>query len=99
MDTINTLKTEYRLILESLKKYGDQSNKPQVTLVKLILDKLEHYKDGDDLTEIRKINDSLYLPRGGLGEFYIWDNDYDKRVMLNEPIDKAKKVTWKILNK
>lgn len=36
------------------------------------------------------MNESLYPPRGGLGEFYVWDDDYDKRIDLNEPIDKAK---------
>ncbi|ALS02416.1 hypothetical protein ATZ33_13775 [Enterococcus silesiacus] len=98
MEKISILKTQYHILLESLILYGDYSNTPQISTIRLILDKLDKCKNIDDLEEIRKINDSLYPPRGGLGEFYIWDNDYDKRMLLNEPIDKAKDITWNILN-
>lgn len=97
MDNITILKAQYRILLEGLIEYGDSSNKPQISIIKSILDKLETV-DGDDLEEIRKMNDSLYPPRGGVGEFFIWDSDYDKRVLLNGPIDKAKQITWTILN-
>ncbi|MGG5342512.1 hypothetical protein [Enterococcus sp. AZ192] len=98
MDKISILKTQYQVLLESLILYGDASNNPQISTIKLILDKLDKCNDIDYLEEIRKLNDSLYPPRGGLGEFYIWDNDYDKRILINEPIDKAKDITWDILN-
>lgn len=98
MDKIDTLKIQYVILLENLIKYGDDSNNPQISTIKLILDKLDSCVDNASLEEIRKLNNSLYPPRGGLGEFYIWDSDYDKRMKLNEPIDKAKDITWNILN-
>lgn len=98
MDKINTLKKEYRILLDNLKQYGDYTNKPQITTVNHILFALEEYSNSENLDAIRKMNDSLYLPRGGLSEFYIWHNDYDERILLNESLDKVKDTIWNILH-
>lgn len=34
---------------------------------------------------------ALYSCRGGLSEYYIWDNDYEKRMKLNEPFRRIQK--------
>ena len=67
------------------------------TQYQILLDNL--LDSNPDMTQIKTMNESLYPPRGGLGEFYVWDDDYDKRIDLNEPIDKAKSITWEILMK
>lgn len=99
MVSINLLRKQYQLLLAALIKHGNQSNAPQLSTIRLILDKLNRNEEEVNLDEIRQINDDLYPPRGGLGEFYIWDDDYETRMGLNEPIDKAKAITWEILNK
>lgn len=98
MDKIIILQEQYQLLLEYLTKYGNSSLNPQISNIKLILEILNKDKNGTNLDNIREINDSLYPPRGGLSEFFIWDNDYEKRVLLNEPVDRAKEITWDILN-
>ncbi|MBC1372695.1 hypothetical protein HB847_10000 [Listeria booriae] len=53
----------------------------------------------DEVVEaLRRISNSLYPPYGGLGEFYIWVDDFDERMKLNESLDKARDFTWKTLN-
>lgn len=99
MGNIKLLRKQYTVLLDTLIKYGNQSNISQITTIRLILDKLNTNENEVNLDEIRKLNDSLYPPRGGLGDFYIWADDFDTRLQLNESSDKAKAVTWEILNK
>ena len=40
---------------------------------------------------------SLYTGRAGLTEYYIWDNDYDKRMKLNEPLERIRNDLWEIM--
>ena len=40
---------------------------------------------------------SLYTGRGGLTEFCIWDNDFETRKKLNEPLTRIRKELWVIL--
>ncbi|NSQ30926.1 hypothetical protein HRF10_12275 [Enterococcus faecalis] len=96
MKDIKIVKTQYQILLDKLIHYGDKSNIPQIKTIKYILNLLD---SNPDMTQIKTINESLYTPRGGLGELYVWDDDYDKRIDLNEPIDKAKSITWEILMK
>ncbi|WP_314062467.1 hypothetical protein [uncultured Vagococcus sp.] len=93
------MRKQYQLLLAELIKLGNQLNAPQLSTIRLIIDKLNRNEDEVNLDEIRQINDGLYPPRGGLGEYYIWDDDYETRMGLNEPIDKAKAITWEILTK
>lgn len=96
------LKKEYTNLLNILGKYGDVTVRPQINQIKDILDLLESFSsnniDNTAIEELRKMNDVLYPPRGGLSEFYIWSDNFDERMKLNEPLDRAKKITWKILN-
>lgn len=40
---------------------------------------------------------SLYKGRADLTEYYIWDNDYDKRMKLNEPLERIRNDLWDIM--
>lgn len=40
---------------------------------------------------------SLYTERAGLTEYYIWDNDYDTRMKLNEPLERIRIDLWGIM--
>lgn len=96
------LKKEYKNLLDILDEYGGVSVRPQINQIKDILDLLESFSSNnvDDtvLDELRKMNDVLYPPRDGLSEFYIWSDDFDERMKLNKPLDRAKKIIWKLLN-
>lgn len=37
---------------------------------------------------------TLYTGRAGLTEYYIWDNDYDTRMKLNEPLERIRNDLW-----
>ena len=40
---------------------------------------------------------TLYTGRAGLTEYYIWDNDYDNRMKLNEPLERIRDDLWEIM--
>ena len=56
------------------------------TVVVLESDKSESFKSEYVLDAYK----SLYTGRAGLTEYYIWDNDYDKRMRLNEPLERIR---------
>lgn len=41
---------------------------------------------------------SLFSPRGGLTEFYIWYDDENKRIALNKPNSVLKQKLWELLD-
>jgi hypothetical protein len=53
---------------------------------------------GDVFEEICSICKNLYPARGGLSEFYIWDDDSQKRIAINEPIGQINDRIWKLVN-
>ncbi|EUJ43395.1 hypothetical protein HB825_05305 [Listeria booriae] len=102
MDKLDLLKEQYLVILKEMTRYGSSSNRPQIRQIKNILEFIDDVKNGEITDEVfeelRRMNDSLYPPHGGLGEFYIWADDFDERMKLNEPLDKARDFTWNTLN-
>jgi hypothetical protein len=40
---------------------------------------------------------SLFTGRGGLTEFYVWDNNFEKRCAINEPFELATDELWKLI--
>ena len=40
---------------------------------------------------------TLYTGRAGLTEYYIWDNDYDTRMKLNESLERIRSDLWEIM--
>lgn len=63
------------------------------TVVVLESDKSESFKSEYVLDAYK----SLYTGRTGLTEYYIWDNDYDKRMRLNEPLERIRDDLWEIM--
>lgn len=41
----------------------------------------------------------LYPARGGLTDVVIWDNDFETRVALNEPLERIRKELWEIVSR
>ncbi|EUJ42263.1 hypothetical protein PRIP_16897 [Listeria riparia FSL S10-1204] len=46
-----------------------------------------------------RLHRSLYPPREGLSDFFIWDDDFQKRRELNAPLEKILEDIWAILKK
>jgi len=49
------------------------------------------------IEEVKEINKSLYPPRGGLSEFFVWRKDFDERVKINNFLDNIKSKIWSSL--
>ena len=88
-------------LFEELKEY----------LSKYVDDSIDvSYKYLCNMIEVIKVNDSeniedeilrtyksLYPGIGGLSDFYIWDDNYEKRCLLNEPLERIHKKLWDLL--
>lgn len=94
-DIIKSLFLELRKCLElqndnsiiNIKKAVDN------TIAVLESDETDDFK-ADYVVEVYK---SLYTGRAGLTEYYIWDNDYEKRMKLNEPLERIRNDLWEIM--
>jgi hypothetical protein len=97
-----TLKRSYINLLEILEKHGRGEIDIQIRQVRHILDFLINISSKEDeeeiISEVRKMHESLFPPRGGLSDFFIWSNDYDERIRLNEPLENVRKEIYNILN-
>jgi len=49
------------------------------------------------LEDLRRMNNTLYPPRGGLSDFFIWPNDFSERVRLNGTLNNIEENIWRIL--
>ncbi len=84
--------------LESyLKKYGDISTKNQYRIVDDIIavlgsDESDEYKFNYTLQSYK----SLFTGKGGLTDFYVWDDDFNKRLKINEPYEIITDELWNI---
>lgn len=54
-------------------------------------------EDNKIINEVKEIHSSLYPPKGGLSEFFVWRNDFDERIKVNDYLDNIKKELWKVL--
>lgn len=81
-----------------LKKYGDSSIVTPYRIVKSTIEIIS----SDEESEIKQQEvihnyKMLFPAKGGLSEFYIWDNDFETRKKLNEPLDAIRKELWSIM--
>lgn len=81
-----------------LRKYGDNSIVHSYMIVKSTIETISL----DEETEIKQQeiirNYKMLFPgKGGLSEFFIWDNDFETRKKLNEPLDEIHKELWSIM--
>jgi len=54
-------------------------------------------EDNKTIKEVKEIHSSLYPPKGGLSEFFVWRNDFDERIKINDYLDNIKEELWKLL--
>ena len=94
-DALKKLFTEFRDYLELQNDNSIVNIRKLVnnTVVVLESDKSESFKWEYVLDAYK----SLYTGRAGLTEYYIWDNDYDKRMRLNEPLERIRDDLWEIM--
>ncbi|MFC4620535.1 hypothetical protein ACFO4N_17730 [Camelliibacillus cellulosilyticus] len=102
MDKLITLKEQYKVILDYLNQYGDRTSKPLIDQINNILSTIDNQSFETiekKMSMLRQMNDALYPPRNGLDEFFVWDDDFNRRKQLNTPLNNAKNLTWSILNR
>lgn len=81
-----------------LSEYGDSSVRNQLLLVRDTIDMLRSDLDDDAKSEkLIRCYRSLFCGKAGLSEFYVWDDDFEKRMALNAPFDAASDELWTIL--
>lgn len=103
--TIENLKNLYKKLVAILEIHGKGEVDIQIREIKNILDYIdrsnisEFIKEEEQLEKILEWHNLLYPPRGGLSEFFIWSNDYDQRVILNQPLEEIQKEIWSLLNR
>lgn len=83
-------------LLPLLKKYNSGQINYQIEMLSWLLKKLDEggSLNNIDFYDFRK---KLYPQIGGLTDFYIWDDDYLRRLELNQPIDTLNNKLWDII--
>ena len=110
MNNIEKIKTLKQLYTELLSLVEEGKNDGSYFIIKTrIKDIIDGINDVDIteqnaeeiLKEIRKVNNRLYPPRGGLSEFEIWeytpDGKYEFNDKLNQELISIKGRIWNIL--
>ena len=101
---IDRLKVLYSEKLKILETNNNGQINYQITEIKYIIGELNqciasnYINSVDTITEIKSVHKSLYTPRGGLSEFFIWKNDFDERVKANKPLARIKDELWNMLS-
>ncbi len=49
--------------------------------------------------EVKASYHSMYPPHGGLGDFFVWRDDFEERVKANQPLDNVKNELKEILDR
>ena len=97
---INELKQLFEELLSIVDKYGDNSLDNQKKIIKHIIDTIINVNIDDlekQFIEIQRDYKNLYPARGGLSEFYIWNDNFNERQKLNEPLSRIRERLWEIL--
>ncbi|MUK87591.1 hypothetical protein GMD78_04145 [Ornithinibacillus sp. L9] len=98
------LKQLYTELLDITERHGKGEIDYQIQEIKNVINIIHGTiingdKDSEEvLQKVRKINRNIYPPRGGLTDFFIWSNDVDQRIKLNEPLSNIGNKIWEILN-
>lgn len=81
-----------------LRKYGDNSILHSYRIVKKTIDFLKAEEDRNEKEEyVIDSYKALFPGKGALSEFYVWDNDFETRKSLNEPLECIHKEIWTIV--
>lgn len=98
-EELNILERLFLELLSIVKKYGYERFVPQIRTIEAILSCLKDSEEtsSSKMEYVASKHKQLYSPRGGLSEFFIWDNDFQTRKQLNEPLDTVRDNIWGIL--
>ncbi|WBW96135.1 hypothetical protein [Oceanirhabdus sp. W0125-5] len=97
---INELKQLFEDLFLIVDKYGDNTINNQKKIIKRLIDKIDSIDISnfeERFIEIQRDYKNLYPVRGGLSEFYIWNDDFNERQKLNKPLSKIRERLWEIL--
>lgn len=95
---LEKVRTLYCELLEFLIPHVTNEIRGCIPLISDTIDILDSQESEEDKTLfVLRSYSALFRTRGGLSEFYIWDNDFEKRLALNEPFEKIRENLWSIM--
>ncbi len=81
-----------------LKKYGNDSIVFQYKTIESAISFLEADNTDEEKEDCIILSYKLLYPvRGGLSEFYIWNNNFELRRELNAPLERIHNELWEIV--
>ena len=81
-----------------VQKYGKNYYTIQIKAISDIIKCIDSEENEKEKTEyILDRYKILYPSKGGLSDFYIYDDDFQTRLKLNEPLDELKDKLWMIM--
>ena len=85
-------------LLDILRKYGKPYMNPERRQLICALSIIDSDLDeAGKMQLLKQIYKGLFFPRSFLSEFYIWDDNFEKRLELNTALENIKKRLWKIM--
>lgn len=95
---LNYILKLYEELEKYLKKHGNNSIIQSYKIVKKTIDVLKSDENSNIKEQVVIQSYKLIYPgKGGLSEFFIWDNNIEKRKQLNEPLDTIHNELWIII--
>ena len=84
---------------KSSKKYGKGHYDHQLRCLESIVNCIDSDADiSEKENYIISTYKDLISSRGGLSDFCVFDNNYERRLELNRPYEEARKNIWNIIN-
>ena len=81
-----------------VQKYSENYYTIQIKAISDIIKCIDSEENEKEKTEyILDRYKILYPSKGGLSDFYIYDDDFQTRLKLNEPLDELKDKLWMIM--
>ena len=85
-------------LLEYLEKYGDGEFNYYIKQVKNSLVILNDLNESSEYSqELIDTLKTLFTPRGGISDFYIWNNGENDKLVINDPLSEIKHQLWEII--
>lgn len=91
---IKLILTLFKELKEYLRKYGDNSILNSYKILSRTIEVLDSEECDNKEGYIVHAYKLLYPGKGALSEFYIWENDAEKRKRLNESLDRIHNELW-----
>lgn len=92
---IPKIKELFCLLEEYLKDHGNNSIQNQYLIVRNTIAFLNSDECDENKFNYALMNyKSLFTGKGGLTEFYVWDDDFDTRQKINKPFETITDELW-----